>query len=60
MHRLVRQTLRLLASTLVTLPAMLPMNCSKPLLEGLTPFLIDGSNRYMHDLIFFAAPFVLP
>ena len=41
------------------LPAVLPFSCSRPLLEMLTPFLIDGSNGFMTDLIFAASPLVL-
>lgn len=51
---------RLLLGTVTIMPAILPVACSKTLLQGLTPFLIDGSSSLMHDVLFFAAPFVLP
>ena len=40
--------------------SILPTSCSQELLRQLTPFVIDGSNGLMHDVIFAAAPFVLP
>jgi len=53
--------LRLLAIlTTGMLPAIIPTSCARPILRELTPFLIDGSNQFMRDLIFLAAPFVLP
>jgi hypothetical protein len=42
------------------LPSILPASCSRGLLRELTPFLIDGSNSFLVDFIFGAAPFVLP
>jgi len=42
-----------------TLPAIVPFSCSSPLLKELTPFVIDGSNSFMHDVIFSAAPLLL-
>ncbi|MCC7291672.1 MAG: hypothetical protein IT449_06395 [Phycisphaerales bacterium] len=46
--------------TVTVLPAILPVSCAQPLLQQLTPFLIDGSNSALRDLLFLAAPFVLP
>jgi len=40
--------------------SILPGSCSQNLLEELTPFVIDGSNSFLTDFIFTAAPFVLP
>lgn len=42
------------------MPAIIPTSCARPLLRELTPFLIDGGNQFMRDLIFLAAPLVLP
>lgn len=47
-------------TTAALLPAILPSGCSETLLRGLTPFLIDGSSALMRDVLFFAAPYVLP
>jgi hypothetical protein len=42
------------------LASLVPLSCSRSLLQGLTPYVIDDSNGFLHDLIFAAAPFVLP
>ena len=42
------------------LPAIIPTTCARPILRELTPFLIDGSSQLMRDIIFLAAPLVLP
>jgi hypothetical protein len=57
MKKRIRLGLRLLPFVLLS---VLPVSCSQSLLNELTPFVIDGSNGFMHDLIFAAAPFVLP
>jgi len=43
-----------------TLPAIIPFDCAQPLLRELTPFLISGNNGFLVDVIFAAAPLVLP
>ncbi len=55
-----RRIRNVLMTVAFTLPAILPFSCTRPLLEELTPFLIDGSNSFMVDFIFGAAPLVLP
>ncbi|MCP4594695.1 MAG: hypothetical protein GY842_28515 [bacterium] len=50
-------SLRLLPFVMLSI---LPGTCSQGLLKELTPFVIDGSNDFMRDFIFSAAPFVLP
>lgn len=57
MKNRIRLGLRVLPFVLLS---VLPLSCSQALLNDLTPFVIDGSNGFMHDLIFAAAPFVLP
>ncbi len=42
------------------MPAIIPVLCARPVLRLLTPFLIDGSNDFLVDVINFAAPLVLP
>lgn len=51
---------RILVLGVGVLPAIIPTSCARPILRELTPFLIDGSNGFMRDLIFLAAPLVLP
>jgi len=46
--------------TPAVLPGILPVSCARPILRELTPFLINGSNRFAVELISAAAPFVLP
>lgn len=55
-----RRFRRILILSVGVLPAIIPTSCARPLLRQLTPFLIDGGNEFMHDLIFLAAPLVLP
>lgn len=43
-----------------TMMGILPVACERDVLQLLTPFLFDGSNAMMVDIIFAAAPFVLP
>ena len=57
MNRRILTTLRFLPFVALSI---LPLSCSQGLLKELTPFVIDGSNSFMHDFIFMAAPFVLP
>jgi len=49
----------MLTMALIT-PAIIPFDCARPLLADLTPFLLDGSNRFLTDFITTVAPFVLP
>lgn len=56
MARRIRKALMLSA---FALPAILPLSCTRPLLEGLTPFLIDGSSTFVTDIIFGVSPLVL-
>ena len=55
-----RQIRRLLLVAVAVLPGILPVACERSVLQTLTPFLIDGGNRLLIDVIFAAAPFVLP
>ncbi|NOT01863.1 MAG: hypothetical protein HOP29_14710 [Phycisphaerales bacterium] len=56
-----KRQLRQVAFWLVAFaPAILPVSCERNILGALVPFLLDGSNGFMRDLIFAAAPFVLP
>ncbi len=55
-----RQIRRLMVLSVGVLPAIIPSSCAEPILRELTPFLIDGSNDFMVELINFAAPLVLP
>lgn len=48
----------LLTTSLVL--GILPVTCERDVLQILTPFLLDGSNGTMADIILAAAPFVLP
>ncbi len=54
-----RRILRTLVLCTFVLPAVLPFSCARPLLEILTPFVIDGSSGFMTDPIFSASPLVL-
>lgn len=51
---------RLMFFSVAILPAIIPTSCARPLLQALTPFLIDGDNAFLVDVINLAAPFVLP
>ena len=42
------------------LSAIIPASYPRQVLHELTSFLIDGGNQFMRDLIFLAAPLVLP
>ena len=55
-----RRFRRILILSAGVLPAIIPTSCARPVLGELTPFLIDGGNQFMRDLIFLAAPLVLP
>ncbi len=55
-----RHLRRLLLVGVTLLPGILPVSCERDVLQTLTPFLIDGGNRLLIDVIFAAAPFVLP
>ena len=57
MRNRIRLGLRMLPFVMLSI---LPTSCSEAVLRQLTPLVIDGSNSFMHDLIFTAAPFVLP
>ena len=55
-----RRFRRTLILSVGVLPAIIPTSCARPVLRELTPFLIDGGNGFMRELIFLAAPLVLP
>ncbi len=55
-----KRIFRALAVASFALPAIVPFECVKPLVNTLTPYLIDGSNGFIHDLVFAVAPAVLP
>ena len=50
---------KMMAMVALAVPAILPTSCNQALLKELTPFLIDGGNSFLVDVIFTAAPFVL-
>ncbi len=57
---MMHHTRKLLIFSMCIMPAIIPTSCARPVLRLLTPFLIDGSNDFMVELINFAAPLVLP
>jgi len=54
-----QRAFKMMAMIAFALPAILPTSCNQAVLKQLTPFLIDGSNNFLVDVIFSAAPFVL-